>query len=246
MQSQNYIEEVRTKNIRRTLEFTIPLLKHLINIENKNKIKILSVGCGNGEDVETLVDYGFNGTFGIDIDKDWEREWRNKKHKEKLFLMDARNTLFPDNFFDIILCYDIIEHMGEGKSYSERKKEREKFANEILRILKKEGYIILTTPNKLFPLDTGHGVNKYGVRIHFPWREDFLLSYSEIKTLFKNCKIKTIPFGKYWIFKKVKKYFWIKSILPLIKIYLRILDTSVFSPLRKSFLSFALFLLIKK
>jgi ubiquinone/menaquinone biosynthesis C-methylase UbiE len=58
----------------------------------------------------------------------------------KIIQGDAQNLPFADNYFDIILATAIIEHLDRPT----------KMLDESYRVLKKEGLIILTTPNPFF------------------------------------------------------------------------------------------------
>jgi len=51
---------------------------------------------------------------------------------------DAEKLPFPNEYFDVVLCIETLEHLMEPP----------KAANEIKRVLKPSGKIILTTPSK--------------------------------------------------------------------------------------------------
>jgi SAM-dependent methyltransferase len=59
---------------------------------------------------------------------------------------------------------------------------RKKAVDELLRVTKPGGLIIVVTPNRLFPIDE-HGAGKTGLRWHLPFR-DQTLSYFELRKLF--------------------------------------------------------------
>ena len=81
---------------------------------------------------EELIRMGYNVT-GID---------KNKTDKTNIVQCDIENQLFPfkDNTFDIILCMEIIEHLGVNPIHA---------IKEANRVLKKDGIMVLTTPNIL-------------------------------------------------------------------------------------------------
>lgn len=59
---------------------------------------------------------------------------------------DALNIPFESNKFYQVFAFDVLEHIEEGKE--------QKFLDELIRVCKKNGEIILTTPSKaikLFP-----------------------------------------------------------------------------------------------
>jgi len=51
---------------------------------------------------------------------------------------DVRKLPFYDNTFDIVTSTEVIEHFIEG----------EEFIKECYRVLKRHGYLLLTTPNR--------------------------------------------------------------------------------------------------
>lgn len=100
--------------------------------------RILDLGCAFGTFLE-LVDKDFKELYGVEYSDFAIKHMDKKKIK-------ASKTFFgkyPPNFFDVVTMWDVIEHTPDPKSY----------ITEIYRILKKGGYLVLTTPNSLsYPL----------------------------------------------------------------------------------------------
>ena len=46
---------------------------------------------------------------------------------------------YPDNFFDLIYCFDVVEHINDH--------ELRQVLCEVARVLKRRGYLLFTTPN---------------------------------------------------------------------------------------------------
>ena len=93
---------------------------------NKKRIRLLDIGCNNGGQ---LAEYSklLEGEFiGLDIRK--FREWNSLNY-----------VLFRDGVFDVVVATEVIEHFVEG----------ELFLAEAHRVLKRNGVLILTTPNRL-------------------------------------------------------------------------------------------------
>jgi len=66
----------------------------------KKKTVLLDVGCGLGEDMHAIKDEINGGIFGIDINPHAIEEC--VPHSKLRFLvMDAKQTAFPDSFFDV-------------------------------------------------------------------------------------------------------------------------------------------------
>jgi len=101
---------------------------------------ILDVGCGNARDIGLFSMIGAI-SVGIDISKGMIKEAREKIGKENLdseFLLDdATRIPFKNNIFDKVLCSETIEHIPNW----------EKTINEMQRVLKKGGLLVITTPN---------------------------------------------------------------------------------------------------
>jgi ubiquinone/menaquinone biosynthesis C-methylase UbiE len=93
----------------------------------KNKDQVLDAACGTGY-----------GTTGVGIDNNPEAIAFAKKHfKAKYVLGDVLNMPFSSNLFDVVTSFETIEHV-----------DAKKFLNEISRVLKKDGKLILSTPQK--------------------------------------------------------------------------------------------------
>ena len=174
----DYYEKDEQINKRFINDFSIPLLERLYGPSGRDKIKILSVGCGVGIDVDILNNIGYNA-WGTDCGSR-TLFWGKRNFPERLVRCIDDNFPFPDKFFDFVMCHQVFEHIGVvGDSLitqPDYRAIRQRFINNLLRIAKPGGYINLATPNRLFPIDPGHAPNFVGVRIHGPF-DRFLTSY---------------------------------------------------------------------
>jgi len=96
-----------------------------------NKYKILSVGCGTAEELEVLHNYG--DVYAIDIDKE---VLKFAKVCKEVKICDVCELDYPDEFFDIICAFDVLEHIEDD----------EKAVKQIYRVLSKNGVFIFTVP----------------------------------------------------------------------------------------------------
>ena len=97
---------------------------------------ILDAGCSDGISDVPLMEHG-NTVYGIDIvDKEVEKA-RSKGVRALCMDLTEAPLPFEDNFFDVIIAGDIIEHVFDTDSLM-----REFYAK-----LKPGGHLILTTPN---------------------------------------------------------------------------------------------------
>ena len=95
----------------------------------KNNIKIADLGCGEGLLVEEFSKKGYQA---IGLDKNYSSNYVKKGDMDKL--------PFQNKYFDVVLCLDALQYPNSEK--------QQKILNEIHRIVKDQGKVILTVPNK--------------------------------------------------------------------------------------------------
>ncbi len=110
--------------------------------KEKNLKKILDLGCGTGRHTELLTKENFE-VFGCDNSKSALDFIKEKIPLAKVELGDMVDLPYEDNFFDGILCYQVIQH---GKT-----KTVKKAISEIHRTLKKGGYLFLVVISTKHP-----------------------------------------------------------------------------------------------
>jgi ubiquinone/menaquinone biosynthesis C-methylase UbiE len=128
------------------------VVKYVENNFNKDQnIKILDLGCGDGVLLYLLSERteNFNIDFyGVDS-SDIALQVASQKNKSINFInSDVYELSFENDFFDIIVSSDVIEHV----TYPE------KMLGEIKRVLRKDGFAVIGTPIKITekPLDKNH------------------------------------------------------------------------------------------
>ena len=93
---------------------------------------MLDIPSGSGAFIQGLKDTGFEEIIAIDIGNVLEIEHEN------FIVGDMNGELpLPDKSCDIVVCIDGIEHIS--KQFD--------FVNEVNRILRNNGEIIISTPN---------------------------------------------------------------------------------------------------
>lgn len=111
----------------------IATFKHLAG--QKSHKMILDVGCAGGFMINKVAQiFPIAQVFGIDVYKK-AIEYATKKHPQITFVVaDAHKIPFNDNVFDLVICYETIEHVVNPK----------KILKEIKRVLEKNGVAIVT------------------------------------------------------------------------------------------------------
>jgi len=131
------------KGIARTA-FLFKKIGEYIPLENK---RLLDLGCGMGN-VSVLGSKYSSYVVGLDISMKAVRrtKWRMDLRQIKdvhLVNGDALKLPFIDEVFDLVIAYDLYEHVSN----------QGRLLEEILRVTNKKGFLVLTTGNRLFPFD---------------------------------------------------------------------------------------------
>ena len=136
--NEEIAKKYSTLNQRRGLgeEFNRRVISLAGNLSGK---KILDAGCGYGE-LLMEIDRHYPGShiYGVD-----QINIRTKEVSEKLTKCVIKNgniqekIPFEDNFFDFVFCTETLEHL----------RKPDHCLQEITRVLKKTGFIVITVPN---------------------------------------------------------------------------------------------------
>ena len=126
-------------------------------LKNKSQLKILDVGCGVKpyspffkEKAEMYIGVDMNSTLNADA------------------VCAAENLPFANGFFDVIICTQVLEHVNDPR----------KVIEEMHRVLKKEGLLILST----------HGIwFKHAPQDYWRWTD---MGLKKIFAPFKNVEVR--------------------------------------------------------
>ena len=137
--------------------------------------KVLDAACGTGYG-SALMAKTAASVFGVDISDEAISYAKNNYNAPNISfsVADIASLPFEDNFFDVVISFETIEHVDTQK--------QEKFLSEVKRTLKNDGIFIVSTPNRDVYKNRGEN--------HFHVAE---LSFAEFKSFldgkFQNVKI---------------------------------------------------------
>jgi len=113
-------------------------------VENK---RILDVGFGSGG-IAIAFNHAGAEMYGVDVEPELKdianRNVLANGAVANLKTYEGKRLPYDDNYFDYIVCFSVVEHM----SYPQE------VLNEMLRVLKVGGRVLLTLPNKYYPKET--------------------------------------------------------------------------------------------
>ena len=71
--------------------------------------RLLDIGCGKGFFLGLAEK--FYETYGVDVSEYAIGQARNRLHNTKLYIGDVNRLDFDHGYFDIITCFDLLEHL---------------------------------------------------------------------------------------------------------------------------------------
>ena len=182
-----------------------------------NSVNFVDVGCGAGQFTLGINKLNFN-CHGVDVDNE-----KLDKAKKRARVLNIDENKIKNNLdelinanakYDCLITLECIEHIMDDK----------RFVDQCTKIIRKDGYIILTTPNKFFtPItkddliiseteDGGHVRLGYDQQmLSSLFKEDFYDIQFHYCSGYLSQKI-TYLYRKIF---KINKYIAIFSILPL-------------------------------
>ena len=136
-------------------------------LSTRNLVKglnVLDLACGEGYGSALLAETA-ESVIGMDIDQETVDHANEKYRKINLSFRqgDAANIPLKDHSIDAVVSFETIEHIDEML--------QNQFLQEIDRVLKPDGLLIMSTPNKAVYSDRYHYFNEY--HIHEFYHDEF-------------------------------------------------------------------------
>jgi SAM-dependent methyltransferase len=135
-------DDISTEEYKNQKEFTELKSKIIMNLVSPVKHSgnsVLHIGCGGHCNNAIPIEYQKNGfvNYGIDVVRSYVEEFLDYGNAH---LSNALFLPYADETFDIINFSDILEHLFDPL----------RALQEANRVLKKDGYLVLDTPNRAY------------------------------------------------------------------------------------------------
>ncbi len=95
---------------------------------------VLDVGCGVGQVVAALTQKGVTA-HGVDVSH--PNIEQAQKHSGHCVIYDGKNLPYEDSYFGVVGAFNVLEHVEEPEA----------FLKELVRVTKKGGRVVVSSPN---------------------------------------------------------------------------------------------------
>jgi len=107
----------------------------------KDKVT-LNIGCYNGWFEQVVIRSGVKKVIGIDTNDNFVKNAKQNVPKAEILKMSALKLNLPENHFDLVAMFDVIEHLPKQKEIL--------VFRQIKKVLKPGGRLLISTPNDHF------------------------------------------------------------------------------------------------
>ena len=184
--------------------------------------RVLDAGCGLGVGVEAMAEAGLDA-WGIDM-ASLARRWRElERNADRFLVADVAALPFRDGFFDAVVTLGVIEHVGTTTGHltlaPNYRQARQRFVDELMRVTRRGGRVLVAAPNKSFPIDLQHGPNdaatyaplrtrifeRYGVNLHPVLGEYHLVTHRDLRGWARGRPVHPLPLAGYFGFSALNR-----------------------------------------
>ena len=114
--------------------------------------RVLDAGCGVGYGTALLAAAGTREITGVDVAADAVAAAAEAHPLARFTTADIRELPFPDEAFDVVVCFEVIEHI----------RDQDSVIAELARVLAPGGVLAISSPNRgVYPAGNPHHVHEY-------------------------------------------------------------------------------------
>ena len=106
-------------------------------LEEHKEGNILDIGCGDGLITSLIAERTGARAYGVDISRKAVIKAKKRGITAKVMNVDRHRFPFKEKTFDFVFCGDLLEHLYDT----------EKLLSNIKKVLKPNGYVIISVPN---------------------------------------------------------------------------------------------------
>lgn len=148
---------------RKTVDVFLEGIRRVADLHGE---RLLDVGCGTGT-FTFEVGRRFSEVHGVDVQPDYINSFREDAPGPKYtaHLVSAASLPFADAYFDTVISLETLEHVEALPPV----------AAECARVCKPGGQLVLTVPNRWYPIE-GHGArilgkefSRFPIITYIPW-----------------------------------------------------------------------------
>jgi SAM-dependent methyltransferase len=114
------------------------LVRYLVATQLAPSRRVLDAACGEGYGTALLHAAGASSATGLDVDERTLEHARSRHPGPDFVVADVRELPFADDSFDLVTCFETIEHVPEPNGV----------LVELRRVLADDGLLLVSTPNK--------------------------------------------------------------------------------------------------
>ena len=192
-----WLKEFSNHELAYPSEYVIRILKGSfpnLNLDkNFKEKKFLDMGCGDGRNLILAKSAGFD-IYGVEISTDiCKNIEKNLKSVgiDKYCIKEGKNDSIPfeNSFFDYMLSWNSCYYMGGGTDFQD-------YVKEFARVVKKDGYLILSIPKETCFIYKDSQQQRPGYQIIM--NDPFNVRNGEILRMFSSFEEIKEAFGEYF------------------------------------------------